>query len=89
MWSSSPIEATSRSESGATGRRSTRWFQGLESGKTGQAGAWASRGAEAEAAPAASTVARTKSAAAFLIRLTVRTGPAGRLTYSGGSVTSG
>ncbi len=66
MWSSSPIEATSRSESGATGSLSTRWFQGLAAGNTGQAGACASRGAEAEAAPTASSIARARRAAAFL-----------------------
>ena len=39
MWSSTPIAATTRSEFGATGSLSTRWFQGLEAGKTGHAGA--------------------------------------------------
>ena len=33
MWSSTPIAATTRSEFGATGSLSTRWFQGLDGGK--------------------------------------------------------
>ena len=57
MWSSAPIAATIRSDSAATGSLSTRWFQGLEAGKTGQAGACGSLAAEATATPSASTPA--------------------------------
>jgi hypothetical protein len=34
MWSFSPIEATIAAELAATGSWSTRWFHGLEAGKT-------------------------------------------------------
>src|SRR4051794_27698799 len=36
MWSPEPIELTMASESGSTGSPSTRWFQGLSAGNTGQ-----------------------------------------------------
>ena len=49
--SPAPIAATIAAELGATGSLSTRWFQGLVAGKTGQAGACGSRAAEATATP--------------------------------------
>src|SRR5262245_56827139 len=57
MWSSRPIDATIASEPAATGSESTRWFHGLEAGKTGQAGACGSGAAEEPAASAAVTTA--------------------------------
>src|SRR5690348_4755216 len=58
-WSAlvEPIEPISCAELEATGRVSTRWFQGLSAGKIGHLGAAGSRRACAEAAPTASTTA--------------------------------
>ena len=86
MWSPAPIAATIRSESGATGSLSTRWFQAFVAGKTGHAAAPGSR--DAEAAPTASRQSRAR-AAAGLTPHTLGGGHDVRVPYSGGSVTAG
>ena len=64
MWSPVPIAATTRPESAATGSLSTRWFQGLDAGKTGQAGAPGTLPACATATPTAS---RARKRTAILV----------------------